>query len=298
MSSNPFFIVGVGRSGTTLIRLMLNSHPNIAIPYETHFLTNYINQVDKYQPLSVDANLDRLITDMLDEELLKQWDVVPSLSEVRERVDGRTLADVIDAIYGFYANEHGKKRWGDKSDYLNRMYEINQVFPETKFIHIVRDGRDVASSVMRMSWGPRDIIAAAEWWQEYVRLGRSMGRMLPAGRYLEVKYENLVLEPEETLRVICQFLDEPYSEKMLSFYKESESLIPESRKSQHYNADAPPQASRTYAWKRSMSKTDVALFDNYAHTQLVDFGYEVDTVRVPRWRKLIAKIQVMLKRVF
>ena len=84
---------------------------------------------------------------------------------------------------------------------------------------------------------------------------------------------------------------------MLSFYKESSALIPEDRKSQHYNADVPPQTSRTYAWKRSMSKTDIALFDTYAYDQLVDFGYEVNSVHIPSWRKQLAKIQIMLKRV-
>jgi hypothetical protein len=276
---------------------MLNSHPNIAIPYETHFLTNYIKTIDSYQPLEDDSNLDCLITDMLGEELLQQWDVVPTTEEVRARLTERTLAGVIDAIYSHYATAHGKRRWGDKSDYLNRMYEINRVFPKTKFIHIIRDGRDVAKSVMKMTWGPDDVIAAAEWWREYVRLGRCTGRMLPEDRYMEIRYEDLVLEPEGSLRKICSFLDEDYSEQMLSFYKDSSSLIPESRKSQHYNADVPPQASRTYAWKKGMSKTDIALFDMYAKEQLDDFGYEVDTVKLPGWRIKLAKITVMLRRI-
>ncbi len=298
MKNNPFFVIGVGRSGTTLIRLMLNSHPHLAIPYETHFLTKYIKQIDRYQPLDNQANIKKLVIDMLSEELLKQWDVVPILSDVMPRLsDQVNLADVIDAIYSFYAEAHGKQRWGDKSDYLSKMNEINQVFPDAQFIHIVRDGRDVANSVIKMIWGPSDIIEAAEWWREYTRLGRCMGRMLPETRYMEIRYEDLVLDTEASLRKICDFLGEPYSDEMLEFYKNSDSLIPESRKSQHYNADAPPQSSSTYAWKKSMSNADVALFESYARDQLEAFGYEVRNLDIPVWRKRLTKIVVLLKRV-
>lgn len=112
MHSNLFFIVGVGRSGTTLIRLMLNSHPDVAIPYETHFITNYIREMDKYGPLSVSANLDRLIADLLKEDLLSKWDKVPTAQEVKQKLGSNpTLSDVIDAIYSCYAQAHGKKFW-------------------------------------------------------------------------------------------------------------------------------------------------------------------------------------------
>lgn len=112
MHNNLFFIVGVGRSGTTLIRLMLNSHPDVAIPYETHFITNYIGQLDKYGSLSVADNLDRLIGDLLKEDLLSKWDKVPTLEEVKAQLGSNpTLSDVIDAIYICYARAHGKKYW-------------------------------------------------------------------------------------------------------------------------------------------------------------------------------------------
>lgn len=299
MHSNLFFIVGVGRSGTTLIRLMLNSHPDVAIPYETHFITNYIREMDKYGPLSVSANLDRLIADLLKEDLLSKWDKVPTAQEVKQKLGSNpTLSDVIDAIYSCYAQAHGKKFWGDKSDYLDRMHDINSLFPNTKFIHIIRDGRDVAQSVLKMDWGPNDIIEAAEWWRDHVRLGRCMGKMLPPDRYMEIRYEDLVLDTENNLRRICDFLGLPYAVEMLNYYKNSESLIPAERSSQHYNADAPPIASRTYAWKTSMDKSSVAVFDKYAKTQLQAFGYEANTVQIPKWKLRLATLKVLLKRMF
>ena len=299
MHSNLFFIVGVGRSGTTLIRLMLNSHPDVAIPYETHFITNYIREMDKYGPLTVSANLDRLIADLLKEDLLSKWDKVPTAQEVKQKLGSNpTLSDVIDAIYSCYAQAHGKKFWGDKSDYLDRMHDINSLFPNTKFIHIIRDGRDVAQSVLKMDWGPGDIIEAAEWWRDHVRLGRCMGKMLPPDRYMEIRYEDLVLDTENNLRRICDFLGLPYAVEMLNYYKNSESLIPAERSSQHYNADAPPMASRTYAWKTSMDKSAVAVFDKYAKTQLQAFGYEANTVQVSKWKLRLATLKVLLKRMF
>jgi hypothetical protein len=178
------------------------------------------------------------------------------------------------------------------------MHDINSLFPNTKFIHIIRDGRDVAQSVLKMDWGPNDIIEAAEWWRDHVRLGRCMGKMLPPDRYMEIRYEDLVLDTENNLRRICDFLGLPYAVEMLNYYKNSESLIPAERSSQHYNADAPPMASRTYAWKTSMDKSSVAVFDKYAKTQLQAFGYEANTVQIPKWKLRLATLKVLLKRMF
>lgn len=296
-AEKPFFIVGVGRSGTTLIRLMLHSHSRLAIPYESHFITDYTQAADEYGDLRDVANLKRLVDEILAEELLEQWDhdfdAQAILGVVGEQP---SMNGVFRAIYDQYAHGKGKARWGDKSDYLDRMGDINRLFPDVQFIHIIRDGRDVANSVMKMTWGPHDLIEAAEWWDLHVRLGQAMGSMLPPERYLEVRYEDLVLQPEVELTRICEYLGEPFEEEMLEYYKHSEAAIPESRKGQHYNADAPPQASRTYAWKQQMSDAEVALFVRYASTALRSAGYEIPDLGVSRLSLEMKRIGIYLKR--
>ena len=156
MNKEPFFIVGVGRSGTTMLRLMLTSHPSIAVPYESHFLTRYYEKLDSYGALEQRENLETLLRDILSEELLLSWDHEFDFDElISEIAEPVTLGSVFNAVYLNYARAKNKVRWGDKSDYLDRMHIVNDIFPDAKFIHIVRDGRDVVNSVLKLPWGPK-----------------------------------------------------------------------------------------------------------------------------------------------
>ena len=292
----PFFIIGVGRSGTTLIRLMINNHPNIAIPYESHFITKYHEKLNDYGDLNNKNNLIKIVSDILAEELLSKWDHSFKLENIVTDISENTLKGIFDSIYKNYAKSKGKIRWGDKSDYLDRMYVINEIFPESKFIHIVRDGRDVASSVLKLDWGPNDIIAAAEWWNNYVNLAKCMGAMIGEERYIEVRYEDLVQDSENELKRICSFLDEEFSTEMLNYYKSSKTSVPNEFKGLHYNTDKPPKASRTYAWKKEMSPTDIFLFNNYAKNMLEASGYEVPVVAKPSAYAKLTKFKIFAKR--
>ena len=208
MRSNPFFIVGIGRSGTSLLRLMFHSHPRIAVPYESQFISKYYDNLDKYGNLKEDGEFDRLIKDILNEQYIKMWDHPFDFEKIISNVDDRSLRGAFSAIYQDYAKSKGKVRWGDKSDYLDRMHIINKIFPDAQFIHIIRDGRDVASSVLKLPWGPKDIISVAEWWNQYIWLARRVGSVLGEDRYIEVHFENLVNNPESELKRLCSFLDE------------------------------------------------------------------------------------------
>jgi len=287
----PIFIVGVGRSGTTLIRQMLNSHSNIAIPYESHFITKYQDNINAYGNLSTPENLNILVNDILQEPILKLWDVEVSVEQIVSQIGNTvTLESVIDAFFSSYASTHSKARWGDKSDYLDRMYKIRKLFPDAKFIHIIRDGRDVTNSVLKMTWGPCNVKQAAEWWSEHVRLGYCAGRMLPVEQYMEVRYEDLVLDTEKQLKRLCHFIDEEFEADMLEYYKTSSKYIPKSLLNQHYNADVPPAKNRVYAWKNSMSQVDVKIFEQIAEPVLREFGYEVSNQKVNTFALLAKKI--------
>lgn len=297
MSNEPFFIVGVGRSGTTLLRLMMHNHPRIAVPYESHFITSYIDKLPDYGNLDIATNLQKLVVDILSEPLLESWDHTFEESVVLARVARpASLASVIDAIYADYAEAKGKVRWGDKSDYLDRMHLINEVFPKAKFIHIVRDGRDVANSVMKMDWGPADILRAADWWHEHVKMGRIVGRVLGPSRYTEIRYEDLTANPERELARLCAFLGEEYSDSMLRYHELPRSTIPEARRGQHHNTDAPPTRTRSFAWKSEMPKRDQALFCQLAGETLNGLGYEVPEHAVSTRSLAMAKAAVLVKR--
>lgn len=280
MPSPPVFVVGMGRSGTTLLRMMLTHHPNIAIPYESGFLTSYHDRAAAFGPLDDDGNLRRLVDAMLAEKNVRRWDHAFSSDRIVAAVQQRTVAGVAEAIYADYAAGHGKPRWGDKSDYLDRLHVLNEMFPTAQFIHIIRDGRDVALSVMKLPWGPNDIVGAAEWWDTHVMVGRRVGAVLGPQRYLEVRYERLVAQPEHELRRCCAFLGETYAPAMLDYAGSASSAIPAETRALHHGVDAAPYQARIHAWKREMHPADVALFTRHAHRMLTELGYEVPPAAV------------------
>ena len=259
---------------------MLHHHPRIAIPYESGFLTAYQERAAEYGDLQSDAGLRRLVEALLAEPLLKMWDHHFDAAQIVARVTERSMAGVVDAVYSDYAAGKGKARWGDKSDYLDRIHLLNEMFPDAQFIHIVRDGRDVAQSVMKLPWGPNDIVQAAAWWNDHVWVARRVGAVLGKSRYMEVQYEHLVENAERELRRVCEFLGEAYSPDMLSYHRTSTAAIPDERRGQHYGADAPPDRSRAFAWKKTMNRYDVALFNRHAGRMLGELGYEASSAPV------------------
>ncbi|MGE0816234.1 MAG: sulfotransferase [Vicinamibacterales bacterium] len=292
----PFFVVGMGRSGTTLLRMMLTHHPRLAIPYESGFLTRFEDEAGRFAPLDADENLRRLVEAMLAEPNLRRWDHRFTLEEILSAVTHRSVAGVADTIYGRYAAAKGKARWGDKSDYLDRMHVLYRMFPRAQFIHIVRDGRDVALSVLKLAWGPNDVVRAAEWWDAHVAMARRVGAVMGPERYMEVLYERLVEDPERELRRCCAFLNEAYSPSMLEYAAGAPSAIPADTRSLHHGVDTAPYRTRVYAWKREMKPVDVALFDRHAHRTLAELGYEVPALDVPLPRLAMRYLMLVGRR--
>jgi hypothetical protein len=292
----PIFIVGVGRSGTTLLRLMLHHHPRIAIPYESHFIGRYYNRLEKFGPLENPANLGRLIASILDEPWLKMWDATFDRDRILARVAEPSLRGVLTAVYRTYAEGKDKPRWGDKSDYLDLVPVLNELFPDAQFVHILRDGRDVANSVLKLPWGPRDVAAAGSWWNDAIWVGRRVGAVLGKRRYAEVRFEDLVRGPEAELRRLCDFLGEDYAPAMLDYYKTSDGAIPPAQRDQHRNYNAPPDPDRLYAWKREMHPCDVAVFNRYAHRMLSELEYEVPPLRVGKLRLGWRLFRILVRR--
>src|SRR4029453_203980 len=160
------FVCGVTRSGTTLVRLMLDAHPDVAIPGETHWLTKLIKAAERGKQ-SADDYADLIIDHKRWGDFHLDGDV---LRERIRKVAPPTAADVIRAFYLTYAEREGKTRYGDKTPgYVQEMPRIQRVLPEARFVHIIRDGRDVSLSHMRMNWGPEDYEQSARLWRNRIR---------------------------------------------------------------------------------------------------------------------------------
>ena len=189
----PIFVIGSPRSGTTLLRLILDSHPRISCGEETHFLRD------------------------LEAVVGRNWDLVATYGLSRD-----WWLSHIRRLYGDFQAEvlvrSGKARWAEKDPtYTLHLAFIEELFGDAVYIHLLRDGHDVVAS-FRDRWGYKSAARAARTeWARYVDAARALEARLPAGRFLEVRYEDLVAEPEAQGRRLFAFLGEDWDPAVLDF---------------------------------------------------------------------------------
>ncbi|MFW5488405.1 MAG: sulfotransferase [Desulfovibrio sp.] len=285
------FVVGVGRSGTTLARLMLDAHPELSIPSETMFLAGLLDS----PPASVEEFTNAVTQ-------CHTWgDFHISEDELRtalDKLESFSLGMAVRTFYQLYAAKQGKTRWGDKTPpYGQYVDRIADILPEARFIHMVRDGRDVALSYQDKWFGPEDksMSSMATFWEERICLTRRLAESLPADRYMEVRFEDLVMVPEETLHRICDFLHLPFDAAMLDYHQKAQERLEEMQDHEsngqqiaaredllriHKNTLRPPDPGQIGKWKNALDAADIATFESIAGDLLRDFNYELVTENV------------------
>jgi hypothetical protein len=222
--NKPIFIIGAQRSGTTLLRLLLNASDEIAIPEEgTFFMPLLRKDINKKLSKSEINNFFSYLDGNTQFEL---WDVDIDTVKAKILKNELYVSDLMHILYGIYAEKERKEKWGDKTPSFFRMVkQLSSLFPEAVFIHLVRDGRD-----LYLSWKKMDptkgnpSVTAAEWYYKTKR-ARSDLKKYADGRYFEIKYEDLVGSTKASLKMICEFCDLHYSEGMLEFWLKSNNYI-------------------------------------------------------------------------
>ena len=274
--ARPFFIVGFQRSGTTLLRMMIDSHPEVAIPLDTTGLwARYEQRLDEFGVLSEVESLRRLVESILSEERIRLWETPLTVDDVicASRLPG--YPGVIEGFHLAYAQAKGKSRWGDKDPgNMGRLGSVLRWFPDARIVHIVRDGRDACMSLLKQEFGGYDLLQCAESWREQVWWVRQIGRILGESQYFELRYEDLVAEPERSLRPLAEFLGIDWSPDMLEYHRRVDEAVPGEKRHIWPLLDQPPQESARYRWKRDMSPGARICFEKRAGSVLREFGYE------------------------
>jgi len=304
----PFF-VGCARSGTTLLRAIFTAHPEMAIPDEAHYVMQMLRKRDRYERDGFATEV--LLHDLLGHKLFPSW-VLPE-EIVRESFHSEPPADYADAVrrvFSLYAKQLGKPRYGDKSprNVLN-LSLLAKTFPEAKFVHIIRDGRSVALSLLEMPWArPESIVQAARYWRKRVQQGRRAGQALGSSRYHEIRYEALVEDPDSSVRSLCEFIDLPFDPAMLRYYEHEDLFSQQSKPSRTIRpkGSKPPPRERTRDghrhqpptkglrdWRTQMSKKDLALFEVAAGDLLDELGYERGAGRIAAWINISGRLQAV-----
>jgi len=265
-ASRPLFIVGCPRSGTTLLRNLLRSHPHLTIPPETHFIPRF------YRAYGDPANEAEALA--LASRILKLDRMVRIKGELQPRdfKDCRTYRHVVERLLGGFARRQGKRRWADKTPpYLEELPTLVRIFPDAQFLHLIRDGRDVAMSWVESGFDPGNLFMAATLWNRQIRRCRADATLLPPGAYFEIRYEQLLANPEATLRAVCRFADEPYSPDILNITRFADDG--------RTNARSQIDGSNVEKWRDRMSRSDQALFESRAGGLLGELGYPVMGLR-------------------
>lgn len=285
----PIFIIGNPRSGTTLLRLMLTSHRNIVIPPECGFAVWFYDKYSRWGESCLDSRLDSFLDDLLSSKKIEHWRLNRAdLLEFIEAQRPTSYAQLVSCVYQWYglAQQRTFTRWGDKNNFhIHHVPTIRAMFPTSFFVHIVRDGRDVASSYKRLaekrfesSYAPRlphQIEDIALQWRENIRVAVESFAESRWQDVCEVKFEDLVLSTESTLRSLCEKLGEDYDPLMLEYHTSNRESELEPREMLPWKTKnlLPPIRTEVGRYMNELSEEEVQIFQRIAGTELLRYGY-------------------------
>ncbi len=261
----PLFIVGLSRSGTKLIRDLLNRNERILLPgIETHFIPKMLlDKESKIEQLYAEVE-DSLFVKRIPEKEWPKYETLDKISSIRSN------SDLVEAFLKYYALQQGEKEWdkaviwGDKTpSYLRHLNVLNENFPDCKIIHIVRDPRDRALSVNK-TWG-KSMKRATELWRREVQDSISWANKKDS--YCEVKYEDLISNTRQELTDICRFLNIEYSDSMMELSKPSEKYGKNSK-------FLKPSKSNKNKFKSENIKK-IKRLEEIAYPMMKHLGYEI-----------------------
>jgi hypothetical protein len=279
--SNPFvFIVGCPRSGTTLLQRVLDAHPDIAVPSETFWIPYFFQKrIGVTEEGMVTAELvSRLF------EYYKFYRLKLAKDELFALIRNGPIsyATFVTGVFDLYGAVRRKPLAGDKTpDYVRSIPILHQLWPSAKFVHVIRDGRDVCLSAINWKrkaarlaelfapWRANPVVTAALWWEWHVRQGIQSGSELGPKHYYEVRYEALVEDPAGQCAKLCEFLGVAYDPAML--------LFNEGRTKNEWSRDAKndwlPIVPGLRDWSKQMPPDDIERFEAAAGSLLEELGY-------------------------
>ncbi|MDQ2910304.1 MAG: sulfotransferase [Actinomycetota bacterium] len=257
---------------------MLDNHPTLAVSKDPHFIVFAIRRArEGLDPPVTPALVDRL----LGYRTFARLDLPESVVRAAA-AETSVFSEFVSALYTAYGEKHGKPLAGEKTPkYVRYLPLLHSLFPWARTIHLIRDGRDVALSMLDWAhaergpgrhrlWGEEPVAVCALSWLSHVTAGRRDGVKLGGDHYLEIRYEGLISDTEPTLAQIASFLELPFAREMLEYHRGKTRSEPGlSTKA----AWLPPTAGLR-DWRAQMPPRDLELYEAIAGNVLSLFGYE------------------------
>jgi Sulfotransferase family len=270
----PFFVLGAARSGTTMLRLMLNRHSRLAIPFESQFLRWILRELPLDRPLD-SREAERMAELVAGEKNFTTWHLDPT--HVRQeliRLAPAPLAMLVDALFRMEIAPTGKPRWGDKTPHYYLCWrKLMRLFSGSKLVHIIRDGRDVNLSLERVGWHGPTAAHRARYWHQRVKMAHAAARELGPERNMIIRYEDLVLDSRATLDAVCDFLGETFEPRMLEFFEDAAMHLSDIDGDVHTKLHRPPRPEDVGRWRREMSVKRQREFEAVAGSSLRALSY-------------------------
>jgi hypothetical protein len=274
----PIFMIGTQRSGSNLLRLMLNQLPEIAAPHPPHFIQRLLPFENGYGDLSNDVNFMQMVDDVckLVELNPVPWEVTLDRKDIASRCRNRSVVAASGAVYDVMA-QHGKAdTWCCKSlANINYLEEIEAYYgDEARYIYLYRDGRDVALSFRKALVGEKSLFHIAKEWDATQRAALTRRKHIGPKRFYNVSYESLTGSPEQATRGLCDFLGVTYTDSMLEFHESDDAKSAAGASYIWGNVAKPVMTDNTNKFLREMSAEDIRLFELVAGEALDALGYK------------------------
>lgn len=265
-----FFIVGRGRSGTTLLARILSSHPSLCVAPEGLFV---MSLWPRYRNARWDEKkIRQFARDIWTEDRMRRWKLEPRRLEERlvSLLPDVTFARLCALVYLEHcSSDHSVKLVGDKNPHYSLFArELTEMFPKARFLHLVRDYRDNILSYRRVRFDLSSVPGLAYRWRRYNELVEAAKYRCPS-RFLQVRFEDLVSVPEQCLKAVCRFLGVEYGRSMLSFHL----LSAEAQPAWHKNVSRPLDPSVVGRWRTELKVTESRMADRICQPFALKYGY-------------------------
>ena len=265
-------ILGSPRSGTSLLSRMINAHPDIGVPQESHVYNQFFDIRHLYGPLTERGNQVQLLKDICSLGFVRRWSPAPILADATSRISGPGFGAVFDALMMSWAVMQGNSGWGEKTPHhINYIDPLLESFPNAKIVHIVRDPRDACLSMIRARFGPKNAYAAATAWSGYLEAMRSVRVRYPETDSVSVRYEDLLADPVGTLQRICSVVDIEYADSMMRFHEEKNPY--DTDHVNLVNLRQPIIQDNAGKWQKDADAKTVELIERVGESYMLEYGY-------------------------
>lgn len=273
--------IGTQRSGSNLLRTMLNQLPEITAPHPPHILKVFEPILSIYGDLKKGANFELLVNDVCTWVELNpvSWRIDNiDRKEIQYRCEKNTLIELFYTVYAYYAELH-------KSDFaccksmnnVHRVEDIETTGVSPYYIYLHRDGRDVACSFKKTIIGEKHVYHIAKQWKSDQEKSLKIKQVIPANRFVEVNYRDLITKPKSVLENVCAFLQVPFRKSMLDYFQAEESINTAKSGDMWKNLSLPIMAKNYNKYLKELSLDEIEVFESIAGNTLKKLGYKISS---------------------